>query len=103
MGNKIVLFINCIVTFTGVTMDGNDITTGLSQVFKVCDNPFSCNHVFSKARTNQPGSYSGFHYLKNTNLCILIDDICGHHTFSIEGELSPIFIFVIAIIFRTAW
>lgn len=59
VGNKMVLFINCIVTFMGVTIDGNDITTGLSEVIKVCDNPFSCNHVFNKARTNQPGSYSG--------------------------------------------
>lgn len=34
----------------------------------------------------------GFHYLKNTNLCILIDAIYGHHTISIEGELLPFFI-----------
>lgn len=54
-----ILFINCIVMFMGVTMDGNDITTGLSEVFKVCDNTFSCNHVFNNVRTNQPGSYSG--------------------------------------------
>lgn len=54
-----VLFISCIVTCMGVTMDGNYITTGLSEVFKVCDKPFSCDHVFNKGRTNQPGSYSG--------------------------------------------
>lgn len=75
-----ILFINCIVTFMGVTMDGNDITTGLPEVFKVCDNPFSCNHMFNKAYP----TVVGFRYLKNTNLFILIDDIYG--TFSIEGD-----------------
>lgn len=96
-----VLFINCIVTFMGVTMDGNDIATGLSEVFKVCDKPFSCNHTCSTrlVQISLDPTVVGFRYLKITNLCILIDDIYGHHTFFIEGDLLPFFIFVIAIIF----